>query len=306
LSRINRPATELNPFLKGRPADGFGWQRWAREQSISPEVAHRCKTDPRTAKFLLVLLSTYSGPKGTAHPGQDALKRQMGCGERTLRRATDALESAGLLAVERKRRGLDRRTGKPRTNEYFLIHGGGATTMTDIDGTGHNDGWSGTGHDGTGDRPSKRQGPATDDSGTGHSMAGKRQKTNDSAERFSRTSAHARAGGENGNAPSRSIASADEVNAEQYDIYEPSLEGAATTMADLASVEPWERYDDDSIADVISGVDAGAKQFSEQDFIDLVVNVWAYERAHKNREAIIARADTAARALVELRAGGAA
>jgi len=58
---------------------------------------------------------------------------------------------------------------------------------------------------------------------------------------------------------------------------------------DLANIEPWENYDGEKVSDIISGVNAGLKEYSESEFIDLMANVWAYEAAHKGRQTILNR-----------------
>lgn len=320
-SRANGTPKNSNIFLKDKPCDGFAWQRYARDQTISAEVAHKHKTDPQTAKFLLVLLSTYAGKDGTADPGQKALMRQIGCGERTLRRATAALEASGLLAVERKRQGIDRRTGKPRTNLYAIVFRGPATVVADghtghdsgRSYAGHSDGRSGIGH-GDRERSQQHEGPAIERGGTGHSEQGDRpprdrqtKEDERSSERFSRTSAHAReatAGGID-NGPSRSLAPAGEGEADNNGngnssgAPEPSSEGPATAMT-MADIEPWEGYDGDGVSDVIAAINYAVREYDETDLTDLLVHVWAFESAHDSREAIIERVEAAARVLADL------
>lgn len=69
---------------------------------------------------------------------------------------------------------------------------------------------------------------------------------------------------------------------------------SGTEGTDLANVEPWESYDGEKVSDIISGINAGLKEYTEADFVDLMANVWAYEAAHKNRQTILNRLESIA------------
>ena len=56
---------------------------------------------------------------------------------------------------------------------------------------------------------------------------------------------------------------------------------------DLSSIEPWESYDGEKVSDIIAGINAGKSEYSPNDFVDLMANVWAYEAAHKARQTIL-------------------
>jgi hypothetical protein len=66
---------------------------------------------------------------------------------------------------------------------------------------------------------------------------------------------------------------------------------------DLSQIEPWGGYDNEKVSDIISGINAATKDYTEEDLTDLMANVWAYEAAHKNRSTILNHLDEVAKRL---------
>lgn len=77
---------------------------------------------------------------------------------------------------------------------------------------------------------------------------------------------------------------------------EPS-EPSAPADPDLLDVEPWENFAHESVATVISGIDAALNEYSADDFRDLMGHVWAYEQEHKNRATVLDHLERVARKL---------
>jgi outer membrane biosynthesis protein TonB len=70
---------------------------------------------------------------------------------------------------------------------------------------------------------------------------------------------------------------------------------------DLSQVEPWENYDKEKVSDIKAGINAAVREYSDDDLLSLMANVWAYEAAHKNRETVLKHLETVAE---RLRDGG--
>lgn len=65
------------------------------------------------AKTLYALLADYAGQDEECWPGQDGLRKRLGCSERKLRDATRDLETAGFISAHQRGRG--------NTNTYVLL-----------------------------------------------------------------------------------------------------------------------------------------------------------------------------------------
>ena len=70
---------------------------------------------------------------------------------------------------------------------------------------------------------------------------------------------------------------------------------------DLSQIEPWENYDKEKVSDIKAGINAAVREYTDDDLLSLMANVWAYEAAHKKRDTVLKHLETVAE---RLRDGG--
>jgi hypothetical protein len=78
---------------------------------------------------------------------------------------------------------------------------------------------------------------------------------------------------------------------------EPQQEETDPESEGTPQDEPWEGYDGEKVSEIIGGIDAGAREYSQEEFIDLMSDVWSYESSHKGRKTILDHLEEIARKL---------